>query len=416
MTSAPKVTVAIPTYNRCGLLRQAVESVLSQDYTDFQVVVLDNASFEDVEAVVRSFEDSRLTYTRNDTNIGAVRNQNRAIELNQSPYLTLLLDDDLMGPGFLKASVGFLDAHPEVAFSFTGTKYIDIDGKPLNIERTQDVPIGVIDPPKYLELHVRGSQCCIEVSSVMMRSRALAEVGVFDSPHGYYTVDLNLWFRLAARFPIGFIPEKLTKMRIHEGQASEIACRSGGVGRYETVSEQIDAISYLLADDSSMDKQKLKWLAERLRSLHLSKSAHVQAMVPDTYFSWADRLEMVRQYTAKIIPPETTFILVDNDELGIRILDGARRAIPFLEKDGLYWGPPPNDVLAIEELEKLRSRGATFIVFAWPTFWWLDHYPAFREYLFSHFRQTLANGHVTVFDLSNYMTCYGSEAKSDEAK
>lgn len=64
MNENPKVTVAIPTYNRSRLLKEAMASVLAQDYLDFRVMVVDNASSDDTEQVVRSFADSRVTYSR----------------------------------------------------------------------------------------------------------------------------------------------------------------------------------------------------------------------------------------------------------------------------------------------------------------------------------------------------------------
>ncbi len=60
---------------------------------------------------------------------------------------------------------------------------------------------------------------------------------------------------------------------------------------------------------------------------------------------------------------------------------GDRRFLPFLEKQGAYWGSPPDDTTAIVELERMRQGEARFIAFAWPAFWWLDHYGKFQEYL-----------------------------------
>src|SRR5687768_1900259 len=104
-----KVTVAIPTYNRSQLLKISLKSVLAQDYPDLRVVVLDNASPDDTEAVVKSFADPRVAYIRNETNIGMVSNWNRAIEVNSSPYLSIFLDDDVMLPGFIRESAQLLD-------------------------------------------------------------------------------------------------------------------------------------------------------------------------------------------------------------------------------------------------------------------------------------------------------------------
>ena len=67
---SPKVTIAIPTYNRAQLLKISMQSVLDQDYPDFRILVLDNASSDNTEEVVRSFSDTRITYHRNKKNVG----------------------------------------------------------------------------------------------------------------------------------------------------------------------------------------------------------------------------------------------------------------------------------------------------------------------------------------------------------
>ena len=76
-----------------------------------------------------------------------------------------------------------------------------------------------------------------------------------------------------------------------------------------------------------------------------------------------------------------------------------RNPIPFLEKDGEYWGPPADDAKAISELERLRDRGAEFIVFASPCFWWLNYYNDFHSYLQRQYQHAFADKELIIFDL-----------------
>jgi hypothetical protein len=80
-----------------------------------------------------------------------------------------------------------------------------------------------------------------------------------------------------------------------------------------------------------------------------------------------------------------SFILVDEDGWKTDPLLSGRKRIPFVERDGQYWGSPRDDVSAIEELERLQHAGAQFIVFAWSTFWWFDYYVGLRQYLRTRF-------------------------------
>lgn len=102
---------------------------------------------------------------------------------------------------------------------------------------------------------------------------------------------------------------------------------------------------------------------------------------------------------AALVPPGATFILVDDQHLGGGDFVPERHAVPFVERDGLYWGPPPSDEIAVWELDRLRQTGADFIVFARPAFWWLEHYSGFTRHLNDKFRCLLKNDHIVVFDL-----------------
>jgi len=237
-----KVTVAIPTYNRAELLKSSLGSVLSQDYPDFRVVVLDNASTDDTEAVVRSFADQRVTYIRNARNLGILGNFNRAIEVNTSPYLNLFMDDDVMLPGFLRESILMLEAHPGVGFSFALCRRIDLLGQPLDLQDSKGVPEGVIDGREFLRLHTERRACTIYPSSSLMRAAALASVGNFEDRHSEHAIDLNLYLRLAARFDVALIPKELIQVRHHPGQESASHWRSGqGSGELAELAELIDA-------------------------------------------------------------------------------------------------------------------------------------------------------------------------------
>jgi hypothetical protein len=115
-------------------------------------------------------------------------------------------------------------------------------------------------------------------------------------------------------------------------------------------------------------------------------------------WKWLEQVSLIRQEIATLVPSEATFILVDEQCLGNDVAAG-RRAIPFLERGGEYWGPPPDDRTAIRELDRLRQSGASFAVFGWPAFWWLDHYAELHQYLRSQFGCLLENDRVIIFDL-----------------
>lgn len=100
-----------------------------------------------------------------------------------------------------------------------------------------------------------------------------------------------------------------------------------------------------------------------------------------------------------IVAEGESFVLVDNDEWGTDDTLAGRRRIPFLERNGQYWGAPPDDATAIRDLARLRRGGAAYLVFASPAFWWLDHYGLLRDHVRSSFPCVLENERIVVFDL-----------------
>ncbi len=102
-----------------------------------------------------------------------------------------------------------------------------------------------------------------------------------------------------------------------------------------------------------------------------------------------------------VIPTGSVFILVDDNPQGTDSVAG-RTILPFLERDGKFWGRIADDKTAIEELHRLRGRGASHIVFAGTAFWWLEHYSGLSQYVSGHFSCTYRNDRSMIFDLQRY--------------
>jgi glycosyltransferase involved in cell wall biosynthesis len=98
---APLLSVCIPTYNRAAMLVDAIESALTQGFEDFELIVCDNASTDDTEAVVKRYRDPRLRYCRFPELVGMYANHNRCIELARAPWIIFLHSDDRLAPSAL---------------------------------------------------------------------------------------------------------------------------------------------------------------------------------------------------------------------------------------------------------------------------------------------------------------------------
>jgi hypothetical protein len=111
----------------------------------------------------------------------------------------------------------------------------------------------------------------------------------------------------------------------------------------------------------------------------------------------ARRLRAAKEEISRLIPPAQPFILLDQEQIRGDLAHTA--VLPFLEKNGEYWGPPDDDAMAIGELERLRQAGATHLAVVWTSFWWLEHYVGFHRYLQEKFKCVLSGDNVIVFEL-----------------
>jgi SAM-dependent methyltransferase len=100
-----------------------------------------------------------------------------------------------------------------------------------------------------------------------------------------------------------------------------------------------------------------------------------------------------------LVPDGGTMILVDDGQWPVTDSFQNRRVLPFLEREGRWWGPPENDQIALRELERMRNAGATHFAYAWPSFWWMEHYAQFSQHLRRSFPCVLQNERLVVFQL-----------------
>jgi hypothetical protein len=108
-------------------------------------------------------------------------------------------------------------------------------------------------------------------------------------------------------------------------------------------------------------------------------------------------LDLAAQDIAEVIVPEQLVVVV-GEELRAKIAN-THRTMPFLERNGEYWGNPEDGETAVRELDRVRDSGAEFIAFAWTAFWWLDEYPELTHDLRSKYQQVLSNDRLVLYDL-----------------
>jgi glycosyltransferase involved in cell wall biosynthesis len=210
----PRVTVAIPTHNRVGYLREAIESCLKQTLSEIEVIVADNASTDETPEVVASIGDPRVELARVEENIGAHANLSRCLRLGSAPYLTILHDDDLMLPENLERKASLLDQNPDVGLVYSTYQTVDSAGRVLLERLTWPLQPDPVEPGAVFVERSMKSVNRIHMSAAVLR-RSVAEGEAVDPADGTY-LDFGLWLRLARHTSFGYVDEPLCAIRLHE--------------------------------------------------------------------------------------------------------------------------------------------------------------------------------------------------------
>ena len=214
---APKVSVVMSVYNGECYLREAVESILNQTFTDFQFVIVDDGSADTTVSILESYKDARIRLLTNEQNLGLTRSLNRALLHATGEFIARIDADDIALPERLSKQVAYLDAHPEVGLIGSAIWSVDVTGRRvLKTVPTQDVII------RWCLLFSN----CINHPTALFRRSLLERVGVYDS-NIRYAQDYELWSRFSRMTRLANLPDPLVIQdtsnlhRITHGKLSE---------------------------------------------------------------------------------------------------------------------------------------------------------------------------------------------------
>lgn len=205
-----KVSIIIPTFNRAWTLETAIDSVLTQDYENREILVIDDGSTDQTPLLLEAYKDQVRVFTQANKGVSAARNL--GIRQSRGSFIALLDSDDRWEPGKLTCQMEFFNAHPDAMICQTEEIWIR-KGKRVNPKVKHRKPSGMIFEPS-LEL------CLVSPSAVMMRREIFERKGLFNESFPVCE-DYDLWLRIAVDTPIYLIDRPLTiKTGGHRDQLS----------------------------------------------------------------------------------------------------------------------------------------------------------------------------------------------------
>lgn len=212
-----RLSIGLPVFNGENFLGEALESLLAQTYTDFEIIISDNASTDATPEICNEFmhRDKRIKYFCNPTNIGIYRNWNRTFELSSGEYFKWAAHDDLYAPTFVEKCIKILDQDPLVALCYTQTKRIDENGK-ITGDYGKEPDGADSSPHSRFYNMVHFDHWCFQIFGVVRTG--LIKHTRLQRP--FYGSDRNLIAELSLMGKIHLIPEDLFFRREHSNASS----------------------------------------------------------------------------------------------------------------------------------------------------------------------------------------------------
>jgi glycosyltransferase involved in cell wall biosynthesis len=274
-----KVTVVIPTYNRAGFLGEAIKSVLSQTYSDFDLVIIDNASTDNTKEIVKSFTDRRISYHKNNENVGIMGNWNRSLDFAKGEYFMILGDDDVIYPDFFEESIKVHEQHQSVGFTFARCNKVDESGQFIREWGYDFTSPGFLKGLDYLFHTLDYEACLTNSSTVLLKREVLETVGGFKSELSNNVFDFNMWIRIASVYDSFFIDKVLCDYRLHSGQVSQLHWRNKKTGKVGTYLELLRILNILQKNQYNFKTEE--YVYDKLNSLLYTLATHIKNLEPD---------------------------------------------------------------------------------------------------------------------------------------
>lgn len=197
----------MPSFNTGRFIKEAINSVINQTYTNWELIIVDDCSNDDTNEIINSFEDSRIKYLKNDTNMGAAICRNRALKEAKGKWIAFLDSDDLWKKDKLEKQIGFME---KGGYDFSYTNYIEMDEK--------STPNGIIvTGPKKISKNKMYDYCWPGCLTVMYNAEKIGLIQIEDIKKNN---DYAMWLKICKKADCYLLDEELAMYRKRNGSIS----------------------------------------------------------------------------------------------------------------------------------------------------------------------------------------------------
>lgn len=219
----PRVSVILTSFNHEKYIREAIDSVLTQSFTDFELIIVDDCSEDSTWEIIQSYHDTRIRAFRNSKRCRGVAGINESILVRaRGEYIAIHHSDDVFAQDKLLLQVAYLDAHPEIGAAFTYVQVIDENGAPFAEKgHFYEKIFEQHNRPRHEWLnhfYFHGNALCHP--SILIRKNCYLDVGVYDGRLGQVP-DFDMWVRLCLKHDIHILEKPLTRFRVRANEMNQ---------------------------------------------------------------------------------------------------------------------------------------------------------------------------------------------------
>lgn len=211
----PLVSVIMPAYNGAKYIAEAIESVLRQTYTNWELIIIDDCSIDDTLNIVKKYQDIRIKILCNEKNMGISYSTNKGIEVSNGKYIALLDDDDMAVEKRLELQVDYMESHSDIDVLGGGVIYTDENSIPYKEEACPR------KNPKYIKAMLLFAFYCMPNGSAMIRRSFMDMNNLKYQENCYGMQDLKFWIDSSKVGNITTLDESLLYHRMHECNESK---------------------------------------------------------------------------------------------------------------------------------------------------------------------------------------------------
>lgn len=245
----------MPVYNGDRFLKEAIDSILNQTFTNFEFIIVDDGSTDQSAEIIKSYTDPCIRYYKNKINLDISKSLNVGIDLAEADFIARMDSDDICYPDRLQKQYDFIKAHPDGAFYTCYAQEVSEDRKIIAVSR--------FDPQQYF--HSMTFACWIYHPTMVYRKDAVKSIGKYTVP---YAEDFELTWQLTRKFKHYHLPEVLLDYRVNSQSLWQVTKKD----EYKrSFLEQVRRnIKYYLGEDTkiSLEDWKLELVSYYYDSLH----------------------------------------------------------------------------------------------------------------------------------------------------